>query len=180
MVEVLEQLFCSIEGCNEKYYANGLCKKHCKEQYYQDHKKKLVEYTNQYYKEHKEDKRQYYIDNKEEIIKKRKRYAKTSTGRAIIKANGHNRRALLKGLTAETVQRVYEDNIKQFGTLTCILCGKLVEFADSSLEHLTPLSRGGTNNYDNLGVAHKHCNYKKHAMTLDEWFEKQEGDNDLR
>jgi len=57
----------------------------------------------------------------------------------------------------------------KYGTLTCVLCDKPIKFSDDSLEHLTPLSRGGTNNYDNLGIAHKKCNYKKHTMTLEEW-----------
>ena len=62
-----------------------------------------------------------------------------------------------------------EDNIKKYGTLTCVLCWKPVEFADSSLEHLTPLSRGGSNDYENLGVAHRICNIKKGTKTLEEW-----------
>ena len=178
--------FCNVVDCNEKHFANGLCKKHCRKQYYQDHKKELVEYTNQYYEEHKEEKKQYYIDNKEKLDEQSKQYAqdnkeerseynkqyyKTPAGKASRKACNHNRRAMTKGLTSEEVQRVYEDNIKRFGTLTCILCGKSVEFKDSSLEHLTPLSRGGTNDYDNLGVAHLICNIRKHTMTLEEWFE---------
>jgi len=75
-------------------------------------------------------------------------------------------------LTKEIIQRVYEDNIKKYGTLTCCLCFKPIEFGKDSLEHLTPLSRGGSNNYDNLGIAHLVCNIRKQTKTLEEWFNK--------
>lgn len=107
-----------------------------------------------------------------------KKYRQTLEGKAIRCMHHHKRRTLLKDLTKETVQRVYEDNIKKFGTLTCVLCFKPVEFAVASLEHLTPLSRGGTNNYDNLGIAHLDCNIKKHTKTLEEWqYEKSNTNN---
>ena len=149
--------FCEIEGCNNKHHANGLCRKH----YLQDNK----EHTSEYFQ-------QYRIDNKKKLNKYYKQWKKTPAGKISRKTHLHNRRALKKDLTKETVQRVYEDNIKKFGTLTCCLCFESVDFADSSLEHLTPLTREGTNDYDNLGIAHYICNIKKHTKTLDEWFAK--------
>lgn len=68
-----------------------------------------------------------------------------------------------------TIQKVYEDNIKQFGTLTCYLCLKPIEFRQDSLEHKIPLSRGGTNLYENLAIAHRSCNCKKHNKTEEEY-----------
>ena len=38
------------------------------------------------------------------------------------------------------------------------------------MEHFTPLSREGTNDYKNLGVAHQSCNSQKNTKTLGEWF----------
>lgn len=38
-----------------------------------------------------------------------------------------------------------------------------------TLEHLTPISRGGTHNLDNIDFAHRTCNNKKGAKTLDEY-----------
>lgn len=77
-------------------------------------------------------------------------------------------KALIKGagkLTIQTIQQVYEDNIKKYGTLTCYLCLKLIQFGQDSLEHKIPLSRGGMNNYNNLAIAHMSCNRKKHNKT---------------
>ena len=158
-------------------------------QCYLENKEKINKRNRQWYKDNKEHCSEYYQDNREYISKRAKKYhsknkehlteylkqwKQTPIGRASIKADCHNRRAMTRDLTKETVQRVYEDNIKQFGTLTCVLCFKPVEFKDSSLDHLTPLSRGGSNDYDNFGVAHFKCNMKKQAMTLDEWFAKTE------
>ena len=57
--------------------------------------------------------------------------------------------------------------------MTCVLCFKPIEFGDDALEHLTPLLRGGNNDFSNLGIAHQSCNKQKYIMILDEWFVKQ-------
>lgn len=159
-----------ISKCAKQYNLKN--REHIKkqrEQYRRENREKI----NQYWHNNKEHYAEYRQENKEHIAAQKKQYTreyrKTPIGKAVTKADAHNRRLLTKDLTKETVQQVYEDNIKKFGTLTCILCGKPVEFKDSSLEHLTPLTREGTNLYENLGVAHFVCNCKKSTMTLEEW-----------
>ena len=81
-------------------------------------------------------------------------------------------KARVKGggeLLIKTIQLVYEDNIKRYGTLTCYLCEKPIELVKEHLEHKTPLSRGGTNEYNNLGIACQKCNCKKHTKTEEEF-----------
>jgi 5-methylcytosine-specific restriction endonuclease McrA len=85
-----------------------------------------------------------------------------------VKAYNHNRRILGKGLLASTVKAVYENNIKRYGTLTCYLCLRPISVGKDHLEHKTPLSRGGTNEYNNLDVACRSCNCSKHDKTLEE------------
>jgi len=81
-----------------------------------------------------------------------------------------NRKRRGKGiLSIQTIQQVYEDNIKKYGTLTCYLCLKPIEFKQDCLEHEIPLSRGGTNAKDNLSIAHRSCNCKKHTKTVEEY-----------
>ena len=80
--------------------------------------------------------------------------------------------AILRGggdLPMERLQMVYEDNIKKYGTLTCYLCELSISFGEDALEHKTPISRGGTNEYYNLGIAHRKCNNKKYNMTEEEY-----------
>lgn len=61
---------------------------------------------------------------------------------------------------------------------TCILCGKQIDDTIESpdpmsltLEHLTPISRGGRHDLDNIDFAHRACNTKKGPKTLDEYRE---------
>ncbi len=80
-------------------------------------------------------------------------------------------------LTIKTIQLVYEDNIKKYGTLTCYLCKKPIDMqlkffnkiTSEHLEHKTPLSRGGSNDYENLGIACSRCNIRKHDKTVAEY-----------
>jgi len=83
----------------------------------------------------------------------------------------HNRRILTRSLTLHTIQRVYEDNIKKYGTLTCYLCLQSIAFGNDHLEHKIPLSRGGNNLYSNLAVACNKCNLKKGSKTTKEFKE---------
>ena len=204
---VLSMKTCSIENCNNKHYAKGLCEKHCSAENYQSNRGEILKRTKQYRQEHRdeinqwqrdhyhnnkkqlnEQHKKYYLNNKESCLeygqqwreknkehtaKRAKQWRQTPNGKASLSASRSNRRALQKGLTKETVQRVYEDNIKKYGTLTCILCNNPIAFGEDSLDHLTPLSRVGTNDYENLGIAHLICNLRKGTMTLKEWFAKK-------
>ena len=76
-----------------------------------------------------------------------------------------------KRLSIKDVQSVYEENIKHFGTLTCIYCLNLIEFGEDTLEHKIPLSRGGENNKENLGIACSFCNKTKQNKTYEEFME---------
>lgn len=78
---------------------------------------------------------------------------------------GGNPRIPRKRIPIETIQLVYEDNIKKYGTLTCYLCLKKIVFGDDELEHKVPISRGGNDSYDNLGISCSRCNRKKHMRT---------------
>ena len=84
------------------------------------------------------------------------------------KACNHNRRTSGSKLTLAIVQRVYEDNIKKYGVLTCYLCKQPIVFGDDNLEHIIPISKGGTNDYNNLRVAHTVCNKHKKSKLLGE------------
>ncbi len=139
-------------------------------------REKELEYNKRYNKinkaERNEYSRKYHQEHKNEISERKKKYIKTERGRYCVKVKRNNRRALLKGLTVlsvDMIQQVYERNIRKYGTLTCDLCFKPVEFGKDTLEHFIPLSRGGTNEIENLGVAHKVCNSSKATKTLDEY-----------
>lgn len=121
-----------------------------------------------YYQAHKE----YWVEfnKKRDKVKHRqcmKRYYEKNKGRFIVNAN--NCKTLTKDLTFQIFQLVYEDNIKKYGTLTCYLCLKPIEFGNDHLEHKTPLCRGGTSFYNNLEVSCNKCNRKKGRKTEEEF-----------
>ena len=98
-----------------------------------------------------------------------KRYQQSFKGRVNSKVQAANRKLLTKDLTIKKIQQVYEDNIKQFGTLTCYLCLKPILFGKDTLEHKIPLSRSGNNERSNLAIACQRCNYSKNNKTEDEF-----------
>ena len=51
----------------------------------------------------------------------------------------------------------------------CAYCGKHGERADLTLDHVTPWSRGGSDDASNLVAACRRCNSKKGARTPEEW-----------
>lgn len=62
---------------------------------------------------------------------------------------------------------------------TCCLCAKLIDETlqspdpmSFSLEHLTPTSRGGRHDIDNISFAHRVCNSSKGNRTLEEFRER--------
>ena len=89
----------------------------------------------------------------------------------LINQKRHSRVKAGGKLSIATIQLVYEDNIKKYGTLTCYLCEKPVPFKKDHLEHKIPLSRDGTNEYNNLAIACQKCNIRKHTKTEAEYRE---------
>ncbi len=54
----------------------------------------------------------------------------------------------------------------------CGYCG-ITLHDDGVIDHIIPLSRGGTSDPDNLAACCKDCNHRKFTMTPDEWRNKR-------
>ena len=62
--------------------------------------------------------------------------------------------------------KIYKTVARQLhGTVPCWMCGVHVAFEDATLEHIQPLSEGGSSHQDNLAISHAHCNHQRHAKT---------------
>lgn len=54
----------------------------------------------------------------------------------------------------------------------CYYCGDILDWENrinSPLEHMTPLTRGGSHGFDNWCISCRDCNLRKHAMTAEEF-----------
>lgn len=72
-------------------------------------------------------------------------------------------------LSIKTVRTVFDENISEFGVLTCYYCRRIMDKKEAELEHIIPLSRGGTNDYFNLIIVCHRCNSSKNNKTVQEW-----------
>lgn len=60
------------------------------------------------------------------------------------------------------IRRILEKlNKKKFGKLTCEICKKDLSSGFTTIDHIIPISKGGTGYIWNLQLAHGYCNEKK-------------------
>ena len=88
------------------------------------------------------------------------------------------RRARLAGV--ETDPRVTVPALREMHGDNCCYCGVVMSFVRQSraegiarnratLEHIHPISRGGSHTFDNTALACHRCNVSKNSKTVDEW-----------
>lgn len=99
---------------------------------------------------------EYYVANRELFLARQSAYSKTEAGRASQAAARHNRRIRLNGhiLTKQIISEV-----KEASNNICPYCGS--PFTDGHIDHIVPVSRGGTNARDNLLYVCADCNHRK-------------------
>jgi len=132
---------------NAKYYATHrteAAEYHAK--YYQLHKEEVAEYAAQYHREHL----------------------------AQYSAYESRRRALIAGTidnaTPEQLAEIVEiyriaDEEK---TVRCYICLKLIPMGEREVDHIYPVSKGGSSLPSNLAIAHMRCNRRKAAKLPEE------------
>lgn len=87
-------------------------------------------------------------------------YTKSKIGNESAKSKNAKRKAKRIAFTKSIRRQVYD---KCGGS--CGICGKPVDYDTFTIDHITPLSRGGTNDIENLQVACKECNMIKGNST---------------
>lgn len=143
--------------------------------YRSERREHFKKYLREYYRKNKEilsSKMKIYRERNKEALKPAKRaYYDRNTILCKFRSRVSHANKAGGGMTVEKLQKVYECNIHKYGTLTCYLCLKKITFGKDSLDHKTPVSRGGDNSFDNLGIVHKKCNGIKHRRTYKEYLE---------
>ena len=148
----------------QEYY-----RKHKEERalYYQEHRRERIEYQHRYVSEHREKTkdqcRRYHIAHRDRILEYHRRWNEAHPENRLHYVR--KRRALLKGasgnFTAEEFRLlcgVYEGR--------CAYCKRELPLVP---DHAVPLSKGGSNNIENIVPSCAPCNLRKHTMTYEEF-----------
>jgi 5-methylcytosine-specific restriction endonuclease McrA len=81
---------------------------------------------------------------------------------------GANRRARMKNadgnFTLDDIRHIYDDQEHR-----CLYCGITVFDDEITVDHVIPITRGGSNWPDNLAVACQSCNSSKNNKLIPEW-----------
>lgn len=65
---------------------------------------------------------------------------------------------------SHTRDKIYKTVARQLhGVVPCWVCGEHVLPAAATLEHIHPLSEGGSSHLENLAISHDVCNNQRHA-----------------
>ena len=108
--------------------------------------------------------RTYRQNHPDEWRMKRRAYEATPKRRAAYLDNNHRRRAALANTAteplAEFLWKLRKSNV------WCYLCWKPIHGSECEIDHIVPLSRGGSHTRDNIAPACRSCNRKKSNKEL--------------
>lgn len=159
-------------------------------EYYAANKESTLARVRKYQKENKEAiskrKREYRQANIEHIREKDRKYYEANRTQKIAQTLAWQARNQDKvdAIRARRAKVILEGNAKpslieakwEAGDKTCILCGNPIDpnlppshRMGRTIEHLTPIHRGGRHDLDNIDFAHHSCNASKGAKTLEEY-----------
>lgn len=175
-----------------KYHATNKDSAH---EYYTANKERILEKAREYRQANKErlheHRRKYDKANRERIRERNRawRNANKETANESTRRWRANNPDKVGAATARRAKAELEGNATpklieakwEAGNKTCILCGepinptlKAPHNASRTIEHLTPIARGGRHDLDNIDFAHYGCNARKQDRTLEEYREWRE------
>lgn len=107
--------------------------------------------------------REHYQKNKEKYLARRKRYKANNR----LKINEQKRRRHAKIIGTKTEPVSYEKILEVYG-MWCHICQEEIESkTDLHMDHVIPLSKGGTHTYTNIKPSHALCNMQKTDQILE-------------
>lgn len=76
-----------------------------------------------------------------------------------------------KGITDTALRKIHGDNCCYCGVIMDFMRGKrgAIKPTRATIEHILPISKGGTHTWANTTLACHRCNVSKNARTVDEW-----------
>lgn len=91
------------------------------------------------------------------------------------KAYGHARRARERQANGEFTPKEWRDLCRHYG-FACLCCGQTQPFIKLTPDHVVPLSKGGSNDIDNIQPLCLQCNLEKATKTIDYRPDRQQPD----
>lgn len=145
----------------ERYIRNRKKNRERNKLYHEKHKERLNEYTRRYRKVHGE-----------RLNEKKRRFLRTEIGRLADKAHQHRRRAQKQASGGtHTASQIQEQIQRQKSR--CYYCRNKLKKGKYQwhIDHVVPLSRGGSNDISNIVITCPTCNLKKNDKLPHEWAE---------
>ena len=137
-------------------------------EYYQKNKEKFAKYATKYYLKNKQRlekySRDYYQKHKAEEKERHKKWLATPRGRTISRNNTRKRKHRLKSLGKLDVD-AWLAKCEKLDHI-CQICNIKLTQKTLTMDHIFPVSKGGTNNIDNLQPLCRSCNSKKHDKII--------------
>ena len=183
-LDVYPKIFCSDE-CRklefnrkgrEKYKEDPIKNNIRTQKYWEENKWKINQWQIEYYYEHKDKlekaRKEYRTKNKEKIKEKNDEYRKNNP--EIVRSRIYKRRAIIKNL--DPIQKGTLNKLMELQEGLCynIFCQcdltKLLK-KDITFEHDLPITKGGTNDLNNLTLFCRSCNSTKNNKTISEFYE---------
>ena len=123
------------------------------------------------YREHNKDKlKEYYENNKDSLTESRKEYREYNKDK--IKGYNHKRRALKLGNGGSYTKEQWLDTLEYFD-YKCAYTGECIKHS-CHVEHIVPISKGGTSYIWNLVPSTESANCSKGNRGMEEWYREQE------
>lgn len=143
--------------CKECYIAN-------QRKYTKKYKEKIAAYQCKYRKEHKEKQRKYQNEHKKEIAASQRKYSRTEAGKLAKRRTHHKRRARIKWAKEKLTIEQWNAIIKAQGT-KCNTCKRNFTKIKRppTIDHIIPISQGGSLSADNIQALCLSCNSRKEA-----------------
>ena len=166
-VEAATPRLCEVEGCESRHYAKGLCNKHWSAAWHAAHREEAKAAMAAWYAVHREE---------EKAAKAAWRAAHPEEAKAVsaarraahpekLRANKARRRARKLGNVTEPYDRA---DIFERDEWVCQLCNLPIDpelrYPDpgfGTIDHVTPLALGGSDEPTNVVAAHLVCNLRK-------------------
>ena len=135
-----------------------------------------------------EQRRAHYLKNTEVILEKQRQWWQSNPGKAkalyqknvararqwrhenpvMARTIWHRRRERVRATWDKSAINILSQLVSSSARLKCAICGKNMPQSDRTIDHVIPLSKGGTGDIWNLSIVHRMCNILKAAKVPDE------------